>query len=318
MGTVSGANTRRYHGHLVVSDDDLNRTVLLYNLEAWVRVDGQSFELSTQQYDGAIHPEGYKNLELFDIDVGTIWRFQHIEKRMSFDPTSSDLVITYKNITKSKLQIYLRPLVCHKPYHADFVANDDYPASIEHLADSTSIADGSLTLKIEHPGATWMPFAGWYYRFEHQRELERGLSGYQDAFCPCELQYEVEPGNIIELRMSCPELSRQNEPNLPDNIVFKGSVPTIVAGYPWFTDWGRDTMISIPGLLLPDHHEIAVAILRHYRSQIFQGLIPNRAVETGERDYNTADATLWFAHAIHQVLLAQWDLKFARDRKSVV
>ncbi len=77
---------------------------------------------------------------------------------------------------------------------------------------------------------------------------------------------------------------------------------TVIAGYHWFTDWGRDTMISLEGLtLMTGRQDEAGRILRMFAHYIVDGLIPNMFPE-GERDglYNTADATLWFFHAIHR------------------
>jgi predicted glycogen debranching enzyme len=87
-----------------------------------------------------------------------------------------------------------------------------------------------------------------------------------------------------------------------------------MAGYPWFTDWGRDTMISIPGLCLHTGRvSEARKIILDYAAQMKQGLIPNRFVEDGEEpEYNTVDGTLWFANAIYQTLRAEWDEPFAR------
>ncbi|MBF0549851.1 MAG: glycogen debranching enzyme family protein [Deltaproteobacteria bacterium] len=79
-------------------------------------------------------------------------------------------------------------------------------------------------------------------------------------------------------------------------------IRTVIAGYPWFTDWGRDTMISLEGLtLMTGRRHEAGRILRTFAHYVRDGLIPNMFPE-GERDglYHTADATLWFFHAIHR------------------
>ena len=92
-----------------------------------------------------------------------------------------------------------------------------------------------------------------------------------------------------------------------------GKRDSIIAGYPWFTDWGRDTMISLPGICLASGDwDRAAKILCSYADSICDGLIPNRFVETGaEPEYNTVDATLWFINAIHQTLLAKYDRDLA-------
>ena len=86
-------------------------------------------------------------------------------------------------------------------------------------------------------------------------------------------------------------------------------VRTVIAGYHWFTDWGRDTMISLEGLTLTTHRFLEAGwILRNFANSIRLGLIPNLFPE-GSREglYHTADATLWFFHAIDRYLLATGD-----------
>jgi predicted glycogen debranching enzyme len=89
----------------------------------------------------------------------------------------------------------------------------------------------------------------------------------------------------------------------------------IIAGYPWFTDWGRDTMIALPGLCLSTgRHEDAKKILRGAAESVDSGLIPNRFPDTlGPAEYNTADATLWFFIAAHRYLEATGDTAFVLD-----
>jgi predicted glycogen debranching enzyme len=84
---------------------------------------------------------------------------------------------------------------------------------------------------------------------------------------------------------------------------------TIIAGYPWFSDWGRDTMISLPGLTLTTGRpEIARSILRTFAQHVDRGMIPNRFPDAGETpEYNTADATLWYFEAIRQYHQATGD-----------
>lgn len=85
---------------------------------------------------------------------------------------------------------------------------------------------------------------------------------------------------------------------------------TVIAGYPWFTDWGRDTMVALPGLtLVTGRPEVARQILRTWAHHVDQGLIPNRFADAGDRpEYNTADATLWYLWAIDQYVRATGDV----------
>lgn len=90
---------------------------------------------------------------------------------------------------------------------------------------------------------------------------------------------------------------------------------TIIAGYPWFTDWGRDSMISLPGLLLyTGRYSEARGLLKAFASFIHNGLIPNRFPDKGEApEYNTVDATLWMFHAIDDYLSTTGDWTLLKD-----
>src|SRR5579884_1634350 len=90
---------------------------------------------------------------------------------------------------------------------------------------------------------------------------------------------------------------------------------TIIAGYPWFTDWGRDSMISLPGLLLcTGRYSEARGLLKAFASFTHNGLIPNRFPDSGETpEYNTADATLWMFHAIDRYLSLTGDWSLLKE-----
>jgi predicted glycogen debranching enzyme len=90
---------------------------------------------------------------------------------------------------------------------------------------------------------------------------------------------------------------------------------TVIAGYPWFGDWGRDTMISLPGLtLVTGRHDVAERVLRTFAQFVDRGMLPNRFPDEGERpEYNTADATLWYFEALRAYRAATGDDALLRD-----
>jgi predicted glycogen debranching enzyme len=90
---------------------------------------------------------------------------------------------------------------------------------------------------------------------------------------------------------------------------------TVIAGYPWFADWGRDTMIALPGLTLATgRFDICASVLRTFASFLDEGMLPNRFPDGGEKpEYNTADATLWFFVAVDEYLRATSDLSLRKD-----
>lgn len=90
---------------------------------------------------------------------------------------------------------------------------------------------------------------------------------------------------------------------------------SIIAGYPWFGDWGRDTMIALPGLTLSTGRpEVAATVLRTFAQFIDQGMLPNRFPDEGEEpEYNTVDATLWYFEAVRQYYDATSDDELVRE-----
>lgn len=325
MGTVAGSNTRRYHGHLVASDANLERIVLLANIEAALVVNGETIELSTNQYLGTVFPEGHKLLESFEAGDEVVWRWKArhraLTKRLWLVHGQNVCEVTYTNEGAHPIELVLKPLVCKKPYHGNFSEDPNYGKQVECLPGETRV-NGALIL--HHEGADCVPVQGWYYRFEYLRETERGLPSRDDLFCPCELTYRLAPGESCVLRAeSTLGANGISEPADADSFLSSEAKlfalnlngrRSILAGLPWFTDWGRDTMISLPGIYLCSGQvEEARQCLSSYRVALNRGLIPNRFTENGGAEYNTVDATLWFMNAAHATLEAEWNDAFAAD-----
>lgn len=173
----------------------------------------------------------------------------------------------------------------------------------------------------------------WYFRFQHPREQERGQDFEEDLFSPGEFSVPITGGGSISVLASSEEnISKvisqeswallQNRQNsliqnagmhddfgkllalAADQFVVQvpGKRSTIIAGYPWFGDWGRDTMIALPGLCLSTGRaEIAREILHSFADSVSEGMLPNRFPDSGESpEYNTVDATLWYFVAIYK------------------
>lgn len=336
MGTVCGLNSRRYHGHLVAATKPpTERMVLLAQLDATVHAEGNPIGISTNQYPGAVYPSGYQYLKKFSVDCDFAhWKFRanslDIEKVLRIHPNENAVTAFYTNSGKRAFLLTLRPLISHKFYHSNFGEHVGYPEKLQFLKDETVITDGGIPLHLKHLGGQRIPVEGWYYRFEHSREIERGLDPRDDLYCPCEIKFEMLPGETVQLVASLEATPGTVElPALGESATFQMSAmlsdaaapflvktterSSIIAGYPWFTDWGRDTMISLPGIcLMTGRTDFAKQILSDYASQCEKGLIPNRFVDFGDHpDTNTVDATLWFVNAIYKTLLSEWDEAFA-------
>lgn len=326
MGTPSGINTRRYHGLLVAAvDDQMSRYVALAGMEAFVEGNGPAVGISANQYVGAVFPEGHCYMESFRVGNWAEWEFRvgnnRVLKRVGLHNGENSVTVAYKNIGSKPIRLTLRPLVCDKFYHENFYESQNYPRLLAFPKAQTIVQGENTTLHITHEGARRAPVQGWYYRFEHFRELERGLPSRDDLFCPCELTYELAAGEsaviVASVQAQTAPFDFETQPWAPESpsfLVERGDTTTVIAGYPWFTDWGRDTMISLPGLCLASGKtEVAKKILRGYAHRMFQGLIPNRTVEAQGYQYNTVDATLWFANSIYLLLVQQWDAAFAKE-----
>lgn len=342
MGTASGIATRRYHGHLVAATTPpTGRTLLLASLDASIQGSGVPVGISSNQYPGAIHPEGYLYLRSFEAGREYVrWRFKtsfgEIVKELRLQRGANAVTVRYRNVGGTPLLLNVRPLVCHRDHHGEFHERHEYPQALLFPPNGTVVEQDGLALHLAHPGAQRSPVQGWYYRFEHAREIERGLSPRDDLFCPCELRWELRPGEEAVL-VAADGPGFTPLPAAEDEDEARGVGPmlreaaekflietperrTIVAGYPWFTDWGRDTMISLPGLCLHTGRiDLARAILDDHARLLDGGLIPNRLPEVGATpEDNTVDATLWFVNAIGRTLEKAWDDDFARRMLTAV
>ena len=335
MGSLSGANTRRYHGLLCAAiHPPEDRMVLLDNVEAVLSVKGGEIALSSNEYSGAVFPDGWSRISSFAVGEHAEWIFEQdgvrIRKRVGLHPGRNAVTVDFTLLAGPPCTLALRPLVCQKPYHSNFAADEQYPKTLKLTAEGMRIRHGGVALNMAFPGATAVETAGWYFRFLRRREAERGLPESDDLFCPAELSWPLAPGDTATLTAwegsEAPEpfafgdLAPHADP-LDDLrsaaaqfIVSGAGRTTILAGYPWFTDWGRDTMIALPGICLATGRIAeARSIIRDMLRHTHRGLIPNRFEEGGGASYNTVDATLWMAHAIHQTLLAEWDDAFAAE-----
>ncbi|HYF63266.1 MAG TPA: amylo-alpha-1,6-glucosidase, partial [Herpetosiphonaceae bacterium] len=121
------------------------------------------------------------------------------------------------------------------------------------------------------------------------------------------------PPFIRQLVLAADQFLVRREVRLPDGTRWPGW--SVIAGYPWFGDWGRDTMIALPGLLVATGRAaLAGEVLRTWSHFVSQGMLPNRFPDANdEPEYNTVDATLWFFQAIRAVYQATGDQALVAD-----
>jgi predicted glycogen debranching enzyme len=250
------------------------------------------------------------------------------------------------------VQITLTPLVAWKDYHALMHPWPDFPhaqGASDHGWRVQATPDAPV-LRLIAPSATWSAAGWWHERVTLEREIERGFPGEEDLYCPALATLTLSrPGQSAAFVATIEDDEPEEAPRVLDEIArhqdalvraagrvaenetgrdlvcaadqFVVRMPesdgakkrtTILAGYPWFTDWGRDTMIALPGLCLTTGRaDMAREILESFAGVVSEGMIPNRFPDQGETpDYNTADATLWFVHACDRYVAATGDAAF--------
>lgn len=352
--TVTGMNTRRYHGILTAATKPpVGRMMLVSKLEETLVVGDRRFDLSTNRYGEVIHPRGFELITGFRLDPWPILSFDigglKIEKSVFMLYGSNTTVVSYRlyGVANNAAAVHLevRPLIAARDYHSTTHKNPSISHSFESEANliSYSAHDGVPTIDFAHNGTSAQWQGHWYRNFLYEVEQERGLDCVEDLFNPFVITFDLtanagadlivstEPHSIalIELYRHS-ELARRSkiEASAPvdDDFVRQLAVAadqfiarrddgyTVLAGYPWFTDWGRDTMIALPGLtLFSGNADIAKGVLRTFAQHVDRGMLPNRFPDVGEEpEFNTVDATLWYFEAVRAYLAATDDYDFVK------
>jgi predicted glycogen debranching enzyme len=331
-GTSSLARSRRYHGLLLVATTPPTGRVMLVNgLEAWLDTPSGRFALSTQRYaPDVLHPDGYRYAS-FTNDPWPRWQFALP------DGTTIDqdlLVLRGMPLTaiawtlrtpRSGITLSVRPLLSGRDYHSTHHGNNAFRFDAEvsgerviwHPYDGmpavTALSNGRYATAPE-----------WYRNFLYEEEQTRGLDAVEDLASPGLISWDLSSPAVLLLTtepdadilrnaaaLEAFERIRSHERHRRSfasplhraadaYLVKRGEGKTIVAGYPWFTDWGRDTFIAIRGLCIaPGFLDDAREILLAWSGVVSRGMLPNRFPDRGdEPEFNSVDASLWYVIAV--------------------
>jgi len=340
--TVIGANTRRYHGLLVASfPPPLERQVLLSKVDEELTIGGETYLLGANEFQGAIiYPEGHRLLTKFRLQHG-IPTFEYrigdasLTKQVWMEHGSDTVYVRY-HLTGPDAILRIRPFCAFRGYHhlnvhQEFVSVQRnniliVEASRAPYSLKMAVSQGSFELRED-----------WYRSFHYRVERERGFDCEEDLYTPGVFAVRLKSGESLGMIATCERempdtdfraaLDRESRrsgtlirkehssfrkqllPAADQFVTHHSSLITgILAGYPWFTDWGRDTMVALPGLLLQaGRFAEARDILLRYAEWADGGMVPNRFTDEGAVEYNTADATLWFFHALDSYAKASGD-----------
>lgn len=263
-----------------------------------------------------------------------------LEKRIWMQPGANTTYIQYRLVRATgALTLEARVFVNYRDYHQTTIMNDwDPDISPVENGLRLQIFDEAVPFYLLSDKAAFHPQFDWYEDFFLSVEEYRGQNDVEeDHIYAAQIRYTLQPGESLTLVASTeadPNLDggtayavrRAYEQSLLDQAgdfaaasepiqqlilaadQFVVKRPTtrdpngrsLIAGYHWFSDWGRDTMVALPGLTLTTGRpDVAASILRTYAQFVDMGMIPNRFPDVGEKpEYNTVDATLWYFEAL--------------------
>lgn len=320
------------------------RHVLLSTLEESLEAEGRELFFSCRKHPGRYWPHGHEYIQEAEFSAWPrfVYRFGDVELCREFILKSGTnlLLIRYtaKSVTGAplpRLNLTIKPLLAFRHFHKLTHANIDLQVKTYPVSGGFNIRPyNSLPPLFMQTDAAFrfFPAPDWYYNIEYLIEEERGLSHTEDLFRPGIFNIELEPDQSIHISASTAEIpnaptvltglwneqaalledaknkARHIEGHLAREAtrysVHLSGYPTIIAGYHWFGSWGRDTFISLPGLMFcTGRIREGVEVLRHAANAAHNGLIPNLMGENG-RDfaYNSVDASLWYVWAVQQML----------------
>ena len=351
--SINGCNTRRYHGLLVAATvPPAERMNLVAKLDETIITDNDRFELGTNNYGGVIHPQGYQYQTAFSKGLFPEFVYEaggvKLKKTIAMVYGENTVVVIYRVVYAGQPFILeLLPLLSVRGYHSLMHANDaiNRDALFNNHIFKTKAYEGTPDIFIKVPGAVYQAQPNWFYNFNYSAEQYRGLDYTEDLFSHGKFSVSLKEGDSLGIILSTGDPSDKDahelllreesrKKALLDGEAFNSStkqlltlaadqfivrrgenLKTVIAGYHWFTDWGRDTMISLPGLTLATgRYEDAKKIIAAFAQSVSMGMLPNRFQDNGEApEYNNVDGTLWYFIAIHKYLQATNDTAFVMN-----
>ena len=351
--TLPCINTRRYHGILVASQrPPIERIVMVSRLEESITIDGREYPLSTSVHKKKIEkPSGYLHLERFERNPLPVWYYQIrdvlIIKSLSMVYGQNTTIVTYKLLTNgNEVTLKITPHYLFRDFHGNTYENVG-------IKDCLTLTERQFCLKpfanapelhVRWDRGKFTENLQWHKDIFLRIEEERGLPSTEDDFSYGTLEIDKFNGSVSiafsdqpitsfnpidlrrreEQRLEAITNSIQSNDKLLKDLLLAADQfiverkstgsKTILAGYPWFSDWGRDSLIALPGLtLVTSRFDDAKSILKTFASSVKHGLVPNCFADVGnEASYNSVDASLWFFIAIYKFLEYTDDYDFVK------
>lgn len=357
-GAVNGANTRQYHGLLIAAlEPPTDRTVAVAKIEERVLINGHYHDLSTNQYPKVVFPNGGHYLMNFDIAPAPTWQFAdknwNLRKKVQMISGSNTTVATYTNDGKTAMILELHPLYAYYDFHTTFHEASCYNFFTEFNNDhlKTYPKYGSNPVYTGWTTGHYFEARCWFNNIILSKGKARGGGSVCDYYRIGYLVHELQPGEEVTMYFTMEEnivkegiekiISLGDKKSIPkeekipagffkdliasgDQFMVKRNSTnemSIIAGYHWFTDWGRDTMIAMRGLTIATgKKELSKSILNTFFKSVDQGMIPDRFPDNAKDPvhYNTMDATLWLFVASYDYQEKFEDIAFLKDHIQIL
>ena len=344
-GTTANIRTRRYHALLLTATTPpTGRMVLVNGFDAHVDTPDGSFALSTQRYTpDVLHPDGAQRITHFTDDPWPTWEYQLIDgtrilQEIFVEHGTGAAVLQWTLVRASgPVTLRVRPFLSGRDYHSMHHENGAFRFAADRYGAAIVLTSyDSVPRVVALSNGDYRHAPEWYRNFSYTAERERGLDSVEDLASPGEFSWKLAaPGEqavwllraaaadaresrttdevvgiVSDIRTR--ERTRREAFGTPLDraadayLVRRGKGQTLVAGYPWFTDWGRDTFIAIRGLCLATGRLAdARDILLEWAGAVSEGMLPNRFADSGDvPEFNAVDASLWYVVAVHELLSA--------------
>ena len=331
--TIVGCNTRKYHGLLICPMPALDgdNHVLLSSLDASIIQHNSDFNLGIHKYPGDLYePKGHKYIRDFEAELvpKTIYRVGGVilaVERLLVEKAEQILIKYTLLEAHSPTKIRFRPFLAFRNIHKLSKANlyaDTHFKPVENgikmrLYNGYPYLNMQFSKKVEY-----VHVPDWYYNIEYIREQERGYDFQEDLFVPGYFETKIKAGESIifsgstftsqpntfnkkfnaEISKRIPRDSFKNcLINSAQQFIVRNDKKTeVIAGFPWFGPWGRDTFISLPGLTLAlDDDKTCKAVIDTMVNRMKGGLFPNMGPDDNPA-FNSVDAPLWFFWSVQQ------------------
>lgn len=338
-GSVIGLRHRAYHGLLVAAlTPPTGRRVLVPALVETVVLGDRAVELSALRWrDGTLAPDPGAALTGFALQgTGAVWRYQTgwlaLERRLWMDHGANVTRIAYRLLqADGPVRLRVQVLTDARDYHGRSFAGDWLP-EVQTQGDRLTARYGAVTVHARLQAGQAVADPVWWRGIDLASERARGLTDTEDHVRAGLLEAPLPEGKAVQLVLSTdgtgpdPEAWPREQARAAGLLAGFADAPgwvqrlalaadqfivrralrdgtpghSVLAGYHWFADWGRDTMIALPGLaLVTGRASVARSILRAFADVIADGLVPNRFPDAGDvPEFNSVDATLWYIEAV--------------------